>query len=61
MSLTKINVCRQLLRDHFGEMTEQVAVFLMKKGSCPLRQIVVETKLKLDQVNMIRLYLCKGL
>ena len=58
MSLNKIKVSRQMLRDHFGEMTEQVAGFIMKKGSCPLRQIVVETKLKLDQVNGIWHFQC---
>ena len=52
MSLCKINVCKLILRDHFGELTEQVGLFLLKKGSCTLRYISTETKLKTDQVRL---------
>lgn len=51
MSLCKINVCKLILRDHFGELTEQIGVFLLKNGSCSLKQIASETKIKLDQVK----------
>ena len=52
MSLCKINVCKLILRDHFGELTEQIGVFLLKNGTCSLKQIAAETKIKLDQVGI---------
>ncbi len=50
MSLNEINLCIVTLKQDFGEVVEKVGVYLLKKGSSPLRVLSQETCLQIKQV-----------
>ncbi|NXG70130.1 RPC3 polymerase, partial [Baryphthengus martii] len=51
MTQAEIKLSSLLLREHFGEIVEKIGTFLIRTGSQPLRSIVSETGLLLDQVK----------
>lgn len=54
MSKCKTELCKLILREHFGDLAEKVAYLLLSKGACSLRQIASETSLHIDKVNKKR-------
>ncbi|NXO03261.1 RPC3 polymerase, partial [Rhinopomastus cyanomelas] len=51
MTQAEIKLCSLLLQEHFGEIVEKIGTFLVRTGAQPLRIIVTETGLLLDQVK----------
>ncbi|NXJ56031.1 RPC3 polymerase, partial [Spizaetus tyrannus] len=51
MTQAEIKLCSLLLREHFGEIVEKIGTYLIRTGTQPLRMIVNETGLLLDQVK----------
>ncbi|NXH18872.1 RPC3 polymerase, partial [Bucco capensis] len=51
MTQAEIKLCSLLLQEHFGEIVEKIGTYLLRTGSQPLRLIVSETGLLLDQVK----------
>lgn len=51
MSQTKVELCRLVLREHFGDIAEKIGTFLLRKSSCPLKYIVAETGIEIEQVT----------
>ncbi|NWV00454.1 RPC3 polymerase, partial [Upupa epops] len=51
MTQAEIKLCSLLLQEHFGEIVEKIGTFLVRTGAQPLRIIVSETGLLLDQVK----------
>ncbi|XP_023226320.1 DNA-directed RNA polymerase III subunit RPC3-like [Centruroides sculpturatus] len=51
MSKNQIMLCSSLLKEHFGEIVQKVAIMLKKYGSRPLRIIAQETMLPLRKVK----------
>ncbi|KAJ8311778.1 hypothetical protein KUTeg_010672, partial [Tegillarca granosa] len=49
MSKTKVELCRLVLREHFGDIAEKIGTFLLRKSSCPLKHIVAETGIDIEQ------------
>ncbi|XP_021239474.1 DNA-directed RNA polymerase III subunit RPC3 isoform X2 [Numida meleagris] len=52
MTQAEIKLCSLLLREHFGEIVEKIGTYLVRTGSQPLRAIVADTGLALDQHNL---------
>ncbi|KAF1630725.1 DNA-directed RNA polymerase III subunit RPC3, partial [Eudyptes filholi] len=51
MTQAEIKLCSLLLQEHFGEIVEKIGTYLIRTGSQPLRMIVSDTGLLLDQVK----------
>ncbi|NWU73053.1 RPC3 polymerase, partial [Pterocles burchelli] len=51
MTQAEIKLCSLLLREHFGEIVEKIGTYLVRTGAQPLRMIVTDTGLVLDQVK----------
>lgn len=51
MTQAEIKLCSLLLHEHFGEIVEKIGTYLVRTGAQPLRMIVGETGLLLDQVR----------
>ncbi|NXA57263.1 RPC3 polymerase, partial [Nothocercus julius] len=51
MTQAEIKLCALLLREHFGEIVEKIGAYLVGTGAQPLRMIVSDTGLSLDQVK----------
>ncbi|NXW47963.1 RPC3 polymerase, partial [Nyctiprogne leucopyga] len=51
MTQAEIKLCSLLLHEHFGEIVEKVGTYLIRTGAQPLRGMVSETGLLLDQVK----------
>ncbi|NWR59027.1 RPC3 polymerase, partial [Bucorvus abyssinicus] len=51
MTQAEIKLCSLLLHEHFGEIVEKIGTYLVRTGAQPLRMIVSETGLLLDQVK----------
>ncbi|NXD87305.1 RPC3 polymerase, partial [Halcyon senegalensis] len=51
MTQAEIKLSSLLLREHFGEIVEKIGTYLIRTGTQPLRGIVSETGLLLDQVK----------
>lgn len=52
MTQAEIKLCSLLLHEHFGEIVEKIGTYLVRTGAQPLRMIVSETGLLLDQVRL---------
>lgn len=53
MSLDQMVTCGLVLREHLGEVTEKVGVYLMRKGATPMGLIAKDTELPLEQVIVL--------
>ncbi|NXE85510.1 RPC3 polymerase, partial [Cochlearius cochlearius] len=51
MTQAEIKLCSLLLQEHFGEIVEKIGTYLVRTGAQPLRLIVSDTGLVLDQVK----------
>ncbi|XP_074896879.1 DNA-directed RNA polymerase III subunit RPC3 isoform X1 [Buteo buteo] len=51
MTQAEIKLCSLLLQEHFGEIVEKIGTYLIRTGTQPLRMIVNDTGLLLDQVK----------
>ncbi|NXK14182.1 RPC3 polymerase, partial [Herpetotheres cachinnans] len=51
MTQAEIKLCSLLLQEHFGEIVEKIGTYLIRTGTQPLRMIVSDTGLLLDQVK----------
>ncbi|NXQ97053.1 RPC3 polymerase, partial [Sagittarius serpentarius] len=51
MTQAEIKLCSLLLQEHFGEIVEKIGTYLIRTGAQPLRMIVNDTGLLLDQVK----------
>ncbi|XP_035758014.1 DNA-directed RNA polymerase III subunit RPC3 [Egretta garzetta] len=51
MTQAEIKLCSLLLQEHFGEIVEKIGTYLIRTGTQPLRMIVNDTGLVLDQVK----------
>lgn len=51
MTQAEIKLCSLLLREHFGEIVERVGALLVRAGAQPLRMLVGDTGLSLEQVG----------
>lgn len=51
MSKNKITLCSSLLREHFGEIVQKIAILLETRGSRPLKAIAQEINLPLKKVK----------
>ncbi|CAM9124175.1 unnamed protein product, partial [Bubo scandiacus] len=51
MTQAEIKLCSLLLQEHFGEIVEKIGTYLIRTGTQPLRIIVSDTGLLLDQVK----------
>lgn len=51
MTQAEIKLCSLLLREHFGEIVERVGTLLVRAGAQPLRMLVGDTGLSLEQVG----------
>lgn len=51
MTQAEIKLCSLLLREHFGEIVERVGTLLVRAGAQPLRMLVGDTGLSLEQVK----------
>ncbi|NXD73135.1 RPC3 polymerase, partial [Eolophus roseicapillus] len=51
MTQAELKLCSLLLREHFGDIVEAIGTFLIRSGPQPLRLIVADTGLLLDQVK----------
>ncbi|NXG39840.1 RPC3 polymerase, partial [Dromaius novaehollandiae] len=51
MTQAEIKLCSLLLQEHFGEIVEKIGTYLIRTGTQPLRMIVNDTGLSLDQVK----------
>ncbi|NWU56293.1 RPC3 polymerase, partial [Dromas ardeola] len=51
MTQAEIKLCSLLLQEHFGEIVEKIGTYLIRTGPQPLRMIVNDTGLVLDQVK----------
>uniref|UniRef100_A0A8C3GH76 DNA-directed RNA polymerase III subunit RPC3 n=1 Tax=Cairina moschata TaxID=8855 RepID=A0A8C3GH76_CAIMO len=51
MTQAEIKLCSLLLREHFGEIVERVGALLVRAGAQPLRMLVGDTGLSLEQVK----------
>ncbi|NXF41208.1 RPC3 polymerase, partial [Nyctibius bracteatus] len=51
MTQAEIKLCSLLLQEHFGEIVEKIGTYLVRTGTQPLRGIVSDTGLLLDQVK----------
>ncbi|NXL52224.1 RPC3 polymerase, partial [Podilymbus podiceps] len=49
MTQAEIKLCSLLLQEHFGEIVEKIGTYLIRTGTQPLRMIVNDTGLLLDQ------------
>ena len=52
MTQAEIKLCSLLLQEHFGEIVEKIGTYLIRTGTQPLRMIVSDTGLLLDQVRL---------
>lgn len=52
MTQAEIKLCSLLLQEHFGEIVEKIGTYLIRTGTQPLRMIVNDTGLLLDQVRL---------
>lgn len=52
MTQAEIKLCSLLLQEHFGEIVEKIGTYLIRTGTQPLRMIVNDTGLVLDQVRL---------
>ncbi|KAM4644399.1 DNA-directed RNA polymerase III subunit RPC3 isoform 3-T3 [Amazona ochrocephala] len=51
MTQAELKLCSLLLREYFGDIVEAIGAFLIRSGPQPLRLIVADTGLLLDQVK----------
>ncbi|XP_075032475.1 DNA-directed RNA polymerase III subunit RPC3 isoform X2 [Calonectris borealis] len=51
MTQAEIKLCSLLLQEHFGEIVEKIGTYLIRTGTQPLRMIISDTGLLLDQVK----------
>ncbi|NXU22365.1 RPC3 polymerase, partial [Thalassarche chlororhynchos] len=51
MTQAEIKLCSLLLQEHFGEIVEKIGTYLIRTGTQPLRMIINDTGLLLDQVK----------
>ncbi|NXH74566.1 RPC3 polymerase, partial [Hydrobates tethys] len=51
MTQAEIKLCSLLLQEHFGEIVEKIGTYLIRTGPQPLRMIISDTGLLLDQVK----------
>ncbi|KAM6039508.1 DNA-directed RNA polymerase III subunit RPC3 isoform 2-T2 [Chlamydotis macqueenii] len=52
MTQAEIKLCSLLLREHFGEIVEKIGTCLLRTGAQPLRLLVGDTGLLLEQHNL---------
>jgi hypothetical protein len=50
MSQNKISVCKNILKDHFGEVAETVGITVLKDNFCTLRFLASKIKFSVEQV-----------
>uniref|UniRef100_A0A8B9T0E2 DNA-directed RNA polymerase III subunit RPC3 n=1 Tax=Anas platyrhynchos TaxID=8839 RepID=A0A8B9T0E2_ANAPL len=54
MTQAEIKLCSLLLREHFGEIVERVGTLLVRAGAQPLRMLVGDTGLSLEQCVLLQ-------
>ena len=50
MSQNKISLCKNILKDHFGEVAEAVGITVLKDNFCTLRYFASKVKFSVEQV-----------
>jgi len=53
MSKYQLELCCAIVKEYYGDIVEKVALFIVKKGSLPLRVIVKGTGLSVKQVSTL--------
>ena len=56
MSAHAMRLAKILLNELFGELVAEVGSVLLKCGGQPLRDLVIETKLRKSEVSLLAIY-----